>query len=137
MLHIAHIILTWIIDHWPALTALVGGSASLSIFAEFVIHKLHIDSKKLAYTLIHVLSFGAAVSAYYLDNASAMPTYASLVIIAQTFHRFIVSPYYTKYVLPYLNYLSQASPQPTTPYQPPQVDQTPVAPVDTPTGFVS
>jgi hypothetical protein len=51
---------------------LVGGGAGLSVVLQYVIHKLHIDSKKLAYTLIHLLSIGAAASAFYLDNVNAM-----------------------------------------------------------------
>jgi hypothetical protein len=107
--------------HWPAISALVGGGAGLSVLLQYVIHKLHIDSKKLAYTLIHLLSIGAAASAFYLDNINALPAYAGLVIAAQTFHRFVVSPYYSRYVLPYLTFLSESAPQATTAYEAPTV----------------
>lgn len=131
MLDFIHIIINYIIVHWPAISALVGGGAGLSVFLQFVLHKLHIDSKKLAYTLIHLLSLGAAVSAFYLDNVNAVGAYAGLVIAAQTVHRFIVSPYYNKYVLPYLTFLSENSAQPTSQYQ------APVAPAADVSAFVS
>lgn len=119
MQHFTHILINYVIANWPAISALAGGGAGLSIILQFVIHKLHIDGKKLAFTLIHVLSFGAAVSAFYLDNVHVLPAYAGLVIAAQTVHRFIVSPYYNKYILPYLTFLSENAAQPTTPYQSP------------------
>jgi spore maturation protein SpmB len=119
MLDFAHTILSYVIAHWPAISALVGGGAGLSVVLQYVIHKLHIDSKKLAYTLIHLLSIGAAASAFYLDNVNAIGAYAGLVIAAQTVHRFIVSPYYSKYILPYLTFLSETAPQPTTQYEAP------------------
>lgn len=119
MLHFAHLVINYVIDHWPAISALVGGGAGLSVFLEYVLHKLHVDSKQLAYSLLHLLSILAAVSAYYLDNTNVLPTYAGLVIAAQTIHRFVVSPYYNAKVLPYLTYLSQSQAQPTTQYQPP------------------
>lgn len=131
MLDFIHIIINYIIVHWPAISALVGGGAGLSVFLQFVLHKLHIDSKKLAYTLIHLLSIGAAVSAFYLDNVNAVGAYAGLVIAAQTIHRFIVSPYYNKYVLPYLTFLSENSAQPTSQYE------APAAPVEQAPAFVS
>lgn len=107
MLQTLHTIVNYVIAHWPAISALVGGGAGLSVLLQFVLHKLNIDSKKLAYSLIHALSVAAALSAYYLDNTNVLPTYAGLVIAAQTVHRFVVSPYYAKYVLPYLNFLSE------------------------------
>jgi hypothetical protein len=78
------------------------------------------------------LSIGAAASAFYLDNVNAVGTYAGLVIAAQTIHRFIVSPYYNKYVLPYLTFLSENSAQPIAQYEPPVA-----APVEQAPAFVS
>lgn len=131
MLHFATILYNYLVAHWPAISALVGGGAGLSVLLQYVLHKLNIDSKKLAYTLIHLLSIGAAASAFYLDNVTALPAYAGLVIAAQTVHRFIVSPYYSKYILPYLTFLSESSPQPTSQYE------TPVAPGPVEPAFVS
>lgn len=129
MLDFAHTVISYVIAHWPAISALVGGGAGLSVFLQYVLHKLNIDSKKLAYTLIHLLSLGAAASAFYLDNVNAVGAYAGLVIAAQTVHRFVVSPYYSRYVLPYLTFLSEQAPQVTTPYEAPaapaQLEQVP------------
>lgn len=130
MLHFATILVNYLQAHWPAISALVGGGAGLSVLLQYILHKLNIDSKKLAYTLIHLLSIGAAASAFYLDNVTALPAYAGLVIAAQTVHRFIVSPYYAKYILPYLTFLSESTPQPTNQYE------TPAAPDSVP-AFVS
>lgn len=132
MLDFAHTIINYVIAHWPALSALVGGGAGLSVILQYVLHKLHIDSKKLAYTLIHLFSIGAAAAAFYLDNVNALPAYAGLVIAAQTVHRFIVSPYYSKYILPYLTFLTETAPQPTSQYEAPVVPS-----VDSAPAFVS
>jgi hypothetical protein len=131
MLNTINVTINFVIAHWPAISALVGGGVGLSVFLQFVLIKLHIDSKKLAYALIHLLSIGAAASAFYLDNVNAVGTYAGLVIAAQTVHRFAVSPYYNKYVLPYLTFLSENAPVTTSP------SETPVAPVQSVPTFVA
>jgi hypothetical protein len=129
MLQTLHIFINYVIAHWPAISALVGGGAGLSVALQWLLHKTHIDSKKVAYSLIHLFSIAAALSAYYLDNTSVLPAYAGLAIAAQTVHRFAVSPYYNKYVLPYLNFLSEqakANPVQSTPVESqPLVEQTP------------
>lgn len=132
MLDFIHTTINYVIAHWPAISALVGGGAGLSVALEYVLHKLHIDSKKLAYSLLHLFAILAAASAFYLDNVNAVGTYAGLVIAAQTIHRFIVSPYYTKYVQPYLTFLSESKPQSTTPYEAPAP-----APVEQAPAFVN
>jgi hypothetical protein len=118
MQHFIEIAINWVTVHWPALTALVGGGAGLSVLLQYVIHKLHIDSKKVAYTLIHLLSVASALSAYYVANDNVIPAYAGLVIIAQTAHRFFVSPIYSKKVLPYLTFLSENAAVPATQPEP-------------------
>lgn len=107
MLQFAHIALNFVVDHWPALMMLVGGGTGLSVFLQYVLHKFKIDSKKLAYSLIHLLTLGGALAGYYLENLDVLPTYAGLVIAAQTVHRFIISPIYATKILPYLNFLSE------------------------------
>lgn len=102
-------IANWVQVHWPAILSLLGGGAGVSVLLEIGLHKFHINSKKAAYTLAHVLSLAGAASAFYLDHANVVPTYAGLVIAAQTVHRFLVSPAYSKYVVPYLDYLSQGA----------------------------
>jgi hypothetical protein len=123
MLEFVHTAINYVIAHWPAISALVGGGAGLSVGLQYILVKLHIDSKKLAYSLIHLLSLGAAASAFYLDNVNAIGAYAGLVIAAQTVHRFIVSPYYTKYILPYLTFLGEY--KPTAEYAHPPVPAAP------------
>lgn len=115
MLVFVHTAINYVIAHWAAISALVGGGAGLSVGLQYILVKLHIDSKKLAYTLIHLLSIGAGAAAFYLDNVNAIGAYAGLVIAAQTVHRFVVSPYYTRYILPYLTFLSD---YPTARYVP-------------------
>jgi len=135
MLDFAHTLVNYVIAHWPAISALVGGGAGLSVALQYILVKLHIDSKKLAYSLIHLLSLGAAASAFYLDNVNAIGAYTGLVIAAQTFHRFIVSPYYNRYILPYLIFLSENTEQPTTQIEPVQAE--PVVPQSATPAFVS
>lgn len=131
MLVFVHTVINYVTAHWAAISALVGGGAGLSIFLQYVLVKLRIDSKKLAYTLIHLLSLGAAASAFYLDNVNAVGAYTGLVIAAQTIHRFVVSPYYNNKILPYLTFLSENAAQPTTQYAQPAQTQ-PVPSLDGP-----
>lgn len=128
MLDFAQTLINYVTLHWPAISALVGGGAGLSVLLQYVLHKLRIDSKKLAYSLIHLLSLGAAAAAFYLDNVNAVGAYAGLVIAAQTVHRFFVGPYYNRYILPYLTFLSEQAPQVTTQYEPPVLPQPEQAP---------
>lgn len=122
MLQFTQEALNWVLSHEKELLALAGGGAGLSVALQYILHKFKIDSKKLAYTLIHLLSVLSAFSAYYLNGTNALPVYATLVIVAQTFHRFVVSPYYNKYVIPFLNYLGTKSPsQPVQSLAQPQV----------------
>ena len=106
-------------DHAQAILALLGGGAGLSVILEYVLNKSHIDSKKLAYTLIHVLSIVSALALWYLDNKGILPAYAGLVIAAQTIHRFAISPVYNNQILPYLEYKATKkvvpAPLPVTP----------------------
>lgn len=136
MIDFAQTVINYVTVHWAALSALFGGGAGLSIILQYLIHKLHIDSKKLAYFLIHLFSVGAAASAFYLEHANVLPTYAGLVIAAQTVHRFFVSPYYNKYVVPYLEFLSESKPQPVTGYEAPAIAPSESAPVEQTPAFV-
>ena len=97
-------VVTYLQDHWPAILALLGGGAGISVILEYALNKLHVDSKKLAYTLVHVLSALSAVAVWYLDNKRLLPAYAGLAIAAQTVHRFVVSPVYNNQILPFLQY---------------------------------
>ena len=121
MMQFIHTLINWAIDHWPQLVALFGGATGLSVILEYVLHKLKVDSKKLAFTLLHLLSALGGLSAFYLEKKDFVPVYGSLVVIAQTVHRFVVSPYYNKYVLPYLTFLSENAAVPNTPVDVPAV----------------
>jgi hypothetical protein len=134
MLEFVHTVVNYVTVHWAAISALVGGGAGLSVALQYVLVKLRIDSKKMAYSLIHLLSIGAAAAAFYLDNVNAVGAYTGLVIVAQTVHRFVVSPYYTKYVLPYLTFLTESAVQPTGLFEQPAQ---PKAPVEAAPAFVN
>lgn len=113
ILHLLSVLTNWLSLHWREVLALAGGGATLSIALETVLNKFHVNSKKLAYTLIHVLSIVTAVASYFLANlptADVPAVYASVVILAQTWHRFVVSPAYNKFLVPYLNYLGNQKP---------------------------
>jgi hypothetical protein len=115
MLHETTILTNWIIAHKDGLLALVGGSAGLSALAQGVLHKIKVkwgvDSKAFSYTLVQVLTLIAALSAYLVDNANFGLVYPWLATAAAVIHRYAVSPYYTKKILPYLEFqASQAIP---------------------------
>lgn len=137
MLDFAHQIVNYVTLHWAAISALVGGGAGLSVILEVTLHKLHIDSKKLAYSLLQLFAIAGAAAMFYLDNVNAVGTYAGLVIAAQTVHRFIVSPYYNKYIEPYLLYLSEKEPQNITPYVAPTAPVAPSTPVEQAPAFLN
>lgn len=114
-------IINWAVLHKDALLQLVGGAAGLSAVSQIVLHKLKvkwdIDSKVFSYTLVQVLTLAATISAYLVDNANIGLVYPWLAVAAATVHRYLVSPYYTKKILPYLTFLSEnaqatASPSP-------------------------
>jgi hypothetical protein len=102
-------IINYMTLHWPAISALVGGSAGLSVALQYVLHKLHVDSKKVAFTLLHAFAVAGALASYYLANESVLPTYAGLALVAQVWHRFAVSPIYNAKIVPYLTFLSENS----------------------------
>lgn len=111
--------------HWGVLVALVGGAGGLSTVLEVVLHKLHVDSKKVAFTLLHVSTVATTAVAFFLTNLKGydtLPMYGSLVILAETWHRFVVSPVYSKFIVPYLQYLettkASTTPEPTSPPAP-------------------
>lgn len=109
-----HTILTYLSIHKADLLSLAGGAAGLSILLESLLLKLkrsrwHVDSKKLSFTLLHILTIATTVATYLLANlpkADIGSVYASLTIAAEMWHRFAVSPGFTKIVVPFLQYLS-------------------------------
>ncbi|CAB4132482.1 hypothetical protein UFOVP253_25 [uncultured Caudovirales phage] len=107
---IVHTIINYLTAHWGAILALTGGSAGLSALTELIIQKAHVDSKKVAYTLVHFLSFASGIVAYVAMQDNAVGVYATLVIGAQTIHRFLLSPAYVRYIEPYLQYKANQKP---------------------------
>lgn len=118
-INIIVVVIQWIQAHWPVIYAAVGGGIGLSALAELIITKAKIDSKKVAYTLVHSLSLTAGIVAYLVAHENAFAAYGTLVIIAQTAHRFFLSDFYTKTIVPFLNWrasqsATQAALQPAT-----------------------
>lgn len=101
-------IINWVLAHKTPLLALVGGSAGLSAVAQVVLHKINVkwnvNSKAFSFTLVQVLTLIAALSAYVVDNANFGVVYPWLATAAAIVHRYAVSPYYTKKILPYLEF---------------------------------
>lgn len=140
MTHFITQLINWIIANKDTLLPLVGGAAGLSVLAQGILHKINvkwgISSKAFAYTLVQVLTIIASVSAYIISGSNIAIVYPWLATIAAFVHRYAVSPYYTKKVLPYLTFLSENSVQPTisqylspqTPIEPPDVTETTIPP---------
>jgi hypothetical protein len=115
------IISNYLVLHWPAILSLLGGGAGISLILEYVTHKAHIDSKKVAFTLLHLITLVTTVAAYFLANLpahSTLPFYGTIVIFAETWHRFVLSPAYNKVVVPYLQYLENNKPKTGVPVVP-------------------
>lgn len=127
MLNYVTEIVHWVVAHKDPLLALVGGAAGLSAFAQGLLHKIKtkwgVDSKAFSYTLVQVLTLIAALSAYAVDSTNFAVTYPWLATIAAVVHRYAVSPYYTKKILPYLEF--QASKEQAT-VAAPSLPQSPV-----------
>lgn len=118
MSHLISVLVNWLSINWKDVVALATGGAALSVGLETFLNSAKVKSKKIAYSLIHLLGIITAIASYFL---ASLPTtdvpavYGSLVILAQTWHRFIVSPAYNKFLVPYLNYVASQKPavQPT------------------------
>ena len=127
--------------HKEAILAVFGGSAGISVLAQAILHKINVkwsvNSKPFSYTLVQVLTAAAALSAYLVDNANVGVLYPWLAVAAATVHRYLVSPYYTKKVLPYLTFLNENAAQPTSQYQPPQIEAPETVQESAPSAFVS
>lgn len=116
-MHELTIIYHWAFQHKADLLGIVGGSAGLSVFLESILLKLknkwHIDSHAFALTLLHLTAILTAGATWYIGNLNGKATagvYASLVIAAEVWQRFAVSPLYKKYLIPFLNYQSSQKP---------------------------
>jgi hypothetical protein len=108
-------ILHYVTHHQADILSVFGGAAGLSVLLESLLLKLkrshwQIDSKKLAFTLLHVFAIVSSVATYLIGNLPKMDTatiYGSLVIAAEFWHRFAVSPLFSKTIIPFLDYLSK------------------------------
>lgn len=117
-MHELHIILTWASVHKSDLLGIVGGSAGLSVFLEGFLLKLknkwHIDSHAFALSLLHILGVATAAASYFISNSltgkATAGVYASVVILAEFWQRLAVSPFYKKYLIPFLTYQSANKP---------------------------
>jgi hypothetical protein len=127
MMHDITTIINWLHYHKTAVASIVGGSAGLSVVLEVVFHKLHINSKKLAVTILHVtalITAGLTTWIAGLKGFAPAGLFSALVIVSQLWHRFAVSPLYNSYIIPFLKYLSTqkkstvstAPTEPTTPF---------------------
>jgi hypothetical protein len=107
-----HTVILWVTTHKEGLLELAGGSAGLSIFAQGLLHKIlkrwpivnDIRKKVFSFTLVQLLTLGASLVAYLYAKADFMVVYPWLATVVATVHRFLVSPYYVKKVLPYVEY---------------------------------
>lgn len=129
-----HLIVTYLSVHREDVLKLAGGAAGLSVILESFLLKLKrgfklpfskkvhsIDSKALSFTLLHILTIATAAATYVLGNLPKMDTgaiYATLTIAAEVWHRFVVSPFYSKYLVPFLEYLQDTKDQTSTPPPP-------------------
>lgn len=141
MLHILQLIGSWIIANYQLLLVLAGGAAGLSTIAQYILHKVktrwNVQSKIFSYVVVQILTVGASLGAYLVYGTNFTEVYPWLGTVVAALHRFMISPIYTHYVMPYLEYLGQSDA--TAPVQTqlqPQNDpvQAPAAPA--PAGFV-
>lgn len=117
--------LTYLAAHHQAVLELLGGAAGISVLLESLLLKLknkwHIDSKKLAFTLLNLFTGLTAILTPFVTSIpmkNAPAVYASLALIAQAWHRFVISPAYTKWVTPFLEYQAGRKGQTSTQTQP-------------------
>lgn len=125
-----HTLLNYLYLHKADILALAGGAAGLSVILEGLLLKLkrsrwHVDSKKISFVLLHLFTAATTTATFLLANlpsADAATIYGSLVIAAEVWHRFAVSPTFNKVVVPFLEYLSNTKAQTSTLVQKPSLD---------------
>lgn len=110
--------------HPGTVLSVLWGSLGLSVFIESLLTKYHVQSKKVGLTLLHVFSALSGVAAWYMSGSVSHGggVYAGLLVVAGLWHRFVVSDVNTKYVTPFLNWLSTQNTA-----QPPVAATAPVA----------
>lgn len=119
-MHELHLLLNLIKTHEKALGLLftVGG-LTISVSLQAILHKFAIKSPLVAFLLSKLEAVAATAVAYKAsgDSVAVLPTYATLWIGSQVFHRVAVNPVYYKWVLPFLEWLN-SSKEVLTPAEP-------------------
>lgn len=112
----------WAQLHQAALLSLLGGAAGISVVLGAVLLKVKNKwatfaksntYKKVAYALLHVFTILSTLATYWLAHIPShdlLPVYATLTIAAQTWHRYAVSGFFSKVVVPFLQWKSETKP---------------------------
>lgn len=129
-------ILNWVDTHRESVLAIIGGSAGVSVILEIILTKFHVDSKKIAFSMLHVFTGLTAICSWWIgmSGKAAVGTFAGLTIIAQVWHRFAVSGVNQNYVTPFLSWLSEQNEPKAAPLAvapPAQVPTAQVVPTNT------
>lgn len=114
-------IINWVLNHPSVDINLILGGGSLSLFLEKFLVKFNINSKKLAFILLHIFSLLATVATailVHVPSVDAAGIYASLAIAASFWHRFMISGIYTKDVEPVLETLANQPAKSSSPTVP-------------------
>lgn len=122
-------LLHWISANPNAVLNIVLGSGAISLVLEKVLTKYQVESKKVAFILLHVFGIVTAVLATLVANLKGFApagVFAAVTIIAGIWHRFLISGIYTKEVEPELNKLANSN---TSSITSPTL-ATPLAPAD-------
>lgn len=111
---------TYLNDHRATLLTILFGALTMSVTLEVYLTKFQIESKKVAFTMLHAMTAVTGLVTLYLGatGKDAAGTFAGLTIVAGFWHQFIVSPFNTKYVTPFLNWMSAGAPLPPKPAVP-------------------
>jgi hypothetical protein len=101
-------ILNYVSTNHGTIIAILVGALGLSASLEMLLTKFKVQSKKISFTLLHVMAAATGLVTLYLGNSSkaATGTYAGLALVAGFWHRFVVSDANKKYVTPFLTWLS-------------------------------
>lgn len=124
-----HTLLNYLYLHKADVLGLAGGAVGLSVLLEGLLLKLkrgrwHIDSKKVSFVLLHLFTAATTAATFLMTNlptADTATVYGSLIIAAEFWHRFAVSPAFNKVVVPFLEYLGATKVQ-TGNVVPPSLD---------------
>lgn len=126
----------WVLANPKLVAWVVASGGALSALLEMVLQRYKINSKKLAFTLLHLITIITTVlvsATTGLKGYIPVELYSALTIVALFWHRFLIGDAYTKYIEPYLNFLAaqqNASPSRTIESAPanPTVPENPLPP---------